>query len=373
MKGNERQQVKALVISNMYPSAARPSFGVFVQRITNQMESNGVTVDRTVRVEGGNKIASYASFYLKSFFSVLFSTHDFIYLHFPSHSYPGVWLALSLRNIPLVVNLHGADVAPDRTGSLRRQLVRIVTGMSLRRAALVVVPSPYFRELVASEFPQVSKKIEVSPSGGVDTTTLSYKPLQTSGYRSFLFLGRLIKGKGPHLVIEAAKLLEQSRPDLSYNLVFAGEGPERASLEEQARTLTQARIKFLGNVSPADVPSTIGTCHALVFPSYRKGESLGLVALEAMACGRPVIAAKSGAMDGIIDDSSVGWLFNPNDSRELAHAMQSLLDSSSKDLEAMSLAARKAAEKYSGNLVGERLVSLLRKTIMHKGTHGKVI
>ncbi|WP_082132272.1 glycosyltransferase [Luteimonas sp. FCS-9] len=355
--------MKVLVISNMYPSAEQPAFGIFVERIAEQLAENGASVDRVVRFDRGNKVIGYLSFYLKSFLAVLFSRHDLVYLHFPSHSYLGAALALLVRDLPLVTHVHGADVAPDKAGRAREKLIRWVTGHCLRRSTMVIAPSRYFAALVASIFPDVRKKLQVSPSGGVDVRRLRYQVPTTGAKLRFLFLGRLINGKGVHLMIEAAELLEQDDPGLEFELVFAGDGPERGNLERGAGGLAQASAQFLGGIDPHAVAATIAACDVLVFPSHRKGESLGLVALEAMSCGRPVIAARNGAMEEIINDREQGWLFAAGDAQQLAAAMRLALQADQEQIQRMSLAARARAELYSGDVVGRALAMLFRNVI----------
>ncbi|MDZ5841073.1 glycosyltransferase [Stenotrophomonas maltophilia] len=364
--------MRALVISNMFPSPESPASGVFVRRISEQMMDHGISVQHVVKGNGSSKIASYFKFYFLSFWASLISRHDLIYLHFPSHAFPAVWLALALRNVPLIVHVHGADVAPDRPGRLRQALVRFMTARALRRASLVIAPSPYFQSLVSSEFPWCAEKIRVSPSGGVDTQFLKYVPVRYRARRRVLFLGRLIRGKGAHLLMDAAGLLNKTHPELAYELVFAGDGPERSSLEDQASSLSGTQIAFLGQVPPEKVPSVIADCDVLVFPSYRRGESLGLVALEAMACGKPVVAALNGAMDGIIDHGLNGYLFSPNRPDELAEALRSLICMDHDRLTIMSQLARTRAEQYSSGAVGAQLSDLLHRHIIEKVSGGHV-
>lgn len=364
--------VRALVISNMYPSAESPATGVFVKRISEQMVSHGIAVEHVVKGNGRSKVAGYLKFYFSSFWASLISRHDLIYLHFPSHSFPAVWLALAVRNVPLVVHVHGADVAPDRPGRLRQALVRFMTSKALQRAALVIAPSPYFLALVSSEFPRTSGKIRVSPSGGVDTYFVKYVPVKSRPRRRVLFLGRLIRGKGAHLLIDAARLLQKTHPELAYDLVFAGEGPEMNFLKEQADSLVGIQSTFLGQIAPEKVPSVIADCDVLVFPSYRRGESLGLVALEAMACGKPVVAALNGAMDGIIDHEVNGYLFSPNQPGELADALLSLISMDHDRLAIMSRLARTRAEEYSSSTVGAQHSTLLHRLITERESGGHV-
>lgn len=358
------KRVNILVISNMYPSRENPSLGVFVERISRQMERSGLSVSVVSKGTGYSKLIEYVKFYFRSFFMVLFSSYDVVYVHFPSHSFPAVGLALILRRAMLITHVHGADVVPDRGGGMRSKVVRLFTGWSLRRSSAVIAPSKYFSELTQSIFPAAKGKVRISPSGGVDTEFFEYSKPSKRARRKLLFLGRLMRGKGVYLVIDAALELQRRRPELRYDLDFAGEGSELENMMELAKSLTSAVPTFIGRVDPSSVPSVMAKCDAFLFPSYRRGESLGLVALEAMAAGRPVIAARSGAMEEIVTDQENGWLFQPNDVQALAAAMEAALDTPDNKLLLMSVAARKLSEEYSSDRVGGNLVKIIHEFII---------
>ena len=125
--------MRVLVVSNMYPSADSPAFGVFVKRITEQKVQAGLQVQLVARQgDKGNKLLSYLGFYWRAFWAVIFSRHDVVYLHFATHSYPPVGLALLFRSLPLVVHVHGADVVPENPAKkLRAAVLGVITALSL--------------------------------------------------------------------------------------------------------------------------------------------------------------------------------------------------------------------------------------------------
>ncbi|MBD8696067.1 glycosyltransferase family 4 protein [Stenotrophomonas sp. CFBP 13718] len=352
--------MKALVVSNMYPSQASPEFGVFVRRITDQMSGGGIDVDLVVRTADGNKFFGYIRFYIRAFVATLFTKCDFVYLHFATHSFPPVALALLLRRLPLVVNVHGADIVPeDTTSELKSKILYLVASKALSRATLVVAPSQYFRQEIKDRFGYSLENIHVSPSGGVNTDRLKQSTMP-GGRRRVLFLGRLIIGKGVAHIIPALSQLLERRPELDFEMIFGGEGPARKLLEQQAQSNSHLEVTLLGSIAPAQVPTLIQGCHGLVFPSYRRGESLGLVALESMACGRPVLAARSGAMSTIIRDGKNGYLFDPDDVDSLSRALERFLDLDNQELKSMSTAARLDSRDFDSHLVAKALCSTLR-------------
>ena len=128
------------------------------------------------------------------------------------------------------------------------------------------------------------------------------------------FGGRLIKGKGLEVVIRA--LREVGGPG-SIRLEVAGDGPERADLERLARSLGVAgNVSFRGWVR--DMRSFWEGCDIAIVPSNEWKESFGMVAVEAMACGLPVIASRNGGLSEVIADGETGYLFEPGDHKALA-------------------------------------------------------
>jgi len=135
----------------------------------------------------------------------------------------------------------------------------------------------------------------------------------------FLFLGRIAPQKGLPWLLEALALCPQ---DLLVDV--AGEGHK---LEECRQTCAilglTGRVTFHGWQAPAGVFALLQSCRALVFPSLWP-EPFGLVALDAMAAGRAVIAGRSGGIPEIVQEGRSGLLVNPGDAPALAQAMQQL-------------------------------------------------
>jgi glycosyltransferase involved in cell wall biosynthesis len=130
---------------------------------------------------------------------------------------------------------------------------------------------------------------------------------------------RLDPQKGQGYLLQAAAQVPQAR------FVLAGEGPERASLEAQARQLgLEERVSFLGY--RADVPDLLAGCDLFVLPSLYEG--LPLVVLEAMAAGKPVLATAVGGTDEAVIHGQTGWLVPPADPAALAWAIRLLLSDS---------------------------------------------
>ena len=147
--------------------------------------------------------------------------------------------------------------------------------------------------------------------------------------QDILIVGNLLIGKGHELVLRAIRQLGASFPRLRCRMI--GEGPDRARFEALARELGIAqRVQFEGRKSRAEVADAMRACSVFVLPSRYEG--LGCAYLEAMACGKPVIACRGQGIDEIIEHEKNGWLIPgwvmPIDGLdELAQGLSTLLQS----------------------------------------------
>ncbi len=143
---------------------------------------------------------------------------------------------------------------------------------------------------------------------------------QGSGRPIVLTPARLHSQKGHIYLLQAAALV----PDALF--VLAGEGPERRSLEDVAKGLgLETRVRFLGQRE--DIPDLLACCDVFVLPSLYEG--LPLSVLEAMAAGKPVVATRIGGTAEAVVHGVTGMLVPPENPRELAAAIRTLLADSS--------------------------------------------
>jgi len=134
-----------------------------------------------------------------------------------------------------------------------------------------------------------------------------------------LGIGRHVKQKGFDVLIEAFAAAGLG----SYDLLLAGDGPERVELERLARkVLIEAHVKFIGRADRATAVGLFRDCEFFVLPSRQ--EPLGIVNLEAMAAGKAVIASRTGGVPEIVTDGETGLLVAPGDAGALAGALRRL-------------------------------------------------
>ncbi|WP_220719050.1 glycosyltransferase [Agarivorans litoreus] len=138
-----------------------------------------------------------------------------------------------------------------------------------------------------------------------------------------LYVGNLKPDKGVVELYEGFAKIAAKQPAL--NLVYAGTGAKRATIEQQAQAdgLTE-RVTFLGSVAHADLPAWIGNAELLALPSYAEG--VPNVVLEAMAAGTPVLATKVGGIPEVMDTRCCGVLIAPKSSSAVAEGLELILD-----------------------------------------------
>src|SRR5258708_18031332 len=123
-------------------------------------------------------------------------------------------------------------------------------------------------------------------------------------------------------LISALPRLLPSWPELQ--LVFAGAGDDRAWLEDLAeQNGVNIHVHFLSGLSYAELAACYSACEIFALPS--RGEGFGLVYLEAMACGKPVIGGAHGGAPEVIDDGKTGYLVQHGDAGQLATSLETLL------------------------------------------------
>ena len=125
----------------------------------------------------------------------------------------------------------------------------------------------------------------------------------------------------------------------------------------------QDRVQFLGSRRQEELPIYYGAADVVVMPSY--AETFGMVALEAMACARPVLASRVGGLAYLVQDGKTGYHVQEGRPNELAQRLVELL-SNSELRERMGEAARKVAEKYLWSKTAGEIIELYKTIVKLK-------
>jgi glycosyltransferase involved in cell wall biosynthesis len=228
--------------------------------------------------------------------------------------------ALSGYRPALICTSHGADLY-----GLRGGLARMCRRYVVRHSERITVVSQAMLDDMREEAGDVSN-CSVLPMG-VDTRERFVPPTSPISRSGLLFAGRLADKKGIHVLLEAMAAIKDM-PDLSLHII--GSGPEETRLKQLCTRLKlDGIVDFVGPVPNKDLPPWYQRSAALVFPSvvtaYGDQEGLGLVPVEALACGCPVVASDLPAVKDVIRDRETGLLFPAGDARQLAETLHVLL------------------------------------------------
>lgn len=220
-------------------------------------------------------------------------------------------IASLLTGTPLLITLHGSDVHIAERPGLRK-----LARLTLRRAAVIGVVSEALRREVIDLLNVDPKKIVVlrMPVQMLAPADIA-APADPPPLR-LVCVGRLAREKGFGVLLDAIGLL-----DVPVEVDVFGDGPAAAELRDAAKPFGDA-VRFHGARPRDEIAATLARAHALVVPSLREG--LGIVALEAMAVGRPVIASGTGGLVETVVDGDDGILVPPGDPHALADALRRL-------------------------------------------------
>jgi glycosyltransferase involved in cell wall biosynthesis len=249
--------------------------------------------------------------------------------------------------IPFGFSVHAKDA---------RKVAPAILSARARRAACVVACNPD----VASELQDSGAHVHLVPHG-VDLERFTPQPFPNERALQLLAVGRLVEKKGFHILINAAAMLRAP-----FQLEIVGEGPEERRLNELIRSRgLESRVRLCGPRTHEDLPEAYRRAHVLVAPSIidQSGDRDGLpnVVLEAMACGRPVVASDVAALGCVVSHEQTGLLTAPGNPESLAAAIELLADQHS-TLEQMGLRARALVEReYDVRHCTERFHRLLRR------------
>lgn len=166
-------------------------------------------------------------------------------------------------------------------------------------------------------------------SCGIDASRYSDAPPATNKPATLLFVGRLDHEKRIHVLLKAVSLLD---PKLDVKVELVGDGSERQPLEAYAEELgIRSKINFLGPVNDAELMQALHRSSIFVMPSIAELQSIAT--MEAMASGRPVVAADAMALPHLVHSGDNGYLFIADDSKDFAAQLTKVLTADKKEFE----------------------------------------
>lgn len=265
--------------------------------------------------------------------------YDIVHAFWPvPHAMAGQ-AAKQAAGLPLVITFLGAELVWSPVLGIP---MRMYARRAAQRADAVTTISNHTAALLARVAPDVTPEIvpfgaAIEPpaddAGVPDDSSeaaAQRRAMRREGLQpplSLLFVGRLVERKGVHVLLDALARMGSQE----VTLTIVGDGPERAELVERSRWLgLDTRVKFLGRVPAAQLHECYRECDAFVLPAVRDAqgdtEGLGVVLIEALSYGKPVVASDIGGIPDVIQHGRTGLLVTPNDSLALCGALRRLRD-----------------------------------------------
>jgi glycosyltransferase involved in cell wall biosynthesis len=261
-------------------------------------------------------------------------------------------LVSRLRNIPLLVTLHGTDVRLINRNFFFSFLARRV----FKYAAAITVVSDFIKQQLISRLDVPPDKVFVLPMP-IDPEKIYETEVPPSERKMILCVARLTTQKDLGTLIRAFHRVEQKQHEL--DLVIIGEGPERANLQDLMRELDLEKEVFLYDLMPQETLNQYyNKCHMVVLPSVEEG--FGLVMVEGQLCKKPVMGANSGGIPEIIEHEKTGLLFPPEDHQSLASAMERILADENFAFQLGEAGYQSAQTKFSQETFLRKYVEVLR-------------
>lgn len=226
----------------------------------------------------------------------------------------GAWAAAGGRRIPAVSTVHGWLFRPDR----KERFYGWLNLYALRRLSRVITLSRYYEDLLLGF--RIPRDRLVRIASGFDARPLAGVPAPSSPDPTFGLIGRLSWEKHQALFLHAARrALDRG---LRARFLVAGEGPDRPALEQLVdRLQLRGAVELAGHLPREEFLARV---HVVTLCS--RIENLPYSVMEAMACGRPVLATEVGGLPDLVEHGRTGWLVPGDDLEALADAMRAASD-----------------------------------------------
>ncbi|MEK5255606.1 glycosyltransferase family 4 protein [Paenibacillus sp. FSL F4-0125] len=256
---------------------------------------------------------------------------DFIHAHDWLVGYAAILLRHQL-NLPLVTTIHATEYGRNQgLFTPQQQGIHSIENELVSLSDKVIVCSSYMKHEVCNVHAIDEQKMEVIPNG-IDLSSLQLKEPHTfqrelyaqAEEKIVLFIGRLVKEKGVQVLLESAREVLSVIPDCKF--IIAGRGPMLSELEGMASEIN-SQVLFTGFIKNQEKNFLLEIADLCVFPSLY--EPFGIVAIEAMGSGTPIVVSDVGGLAEIVEDGRTGLTSVPGDSYILAENILRILQDSS--------------------------------------------
>lgn len=285
---------------------------------------------------------------------------DVVHVHEPLVSF----LPIAFLRFSNAINVGTFHAARDSGARLYAYTKRLLMG-GFRHLDGKIAVSPAAARLIEKHFPGY---YNIIPNGvEVERFARTQPPLPEldDGFINILFVGRLEKRKGLRYLLRAFERVKAARPDT--RLVVAGgyDKRQRRGYERWVKEAGLADVEFVGYVPNDLLPRYQHSAHIFCAPNTGN-ESQGIILLEAMASGRPVVATNIEGFAGVITHGVEGLLVRPQDSEGLAGALLQLVNDADMRRE-MGARGSERAQHFSWDRVSQRVLSYYERLAYERG------
>lgn len=361
--------MKILVISHMYPSPVNPVYGIYIHQQVKALQTKGCDIKVVSPVPLApfpfNKIKKWSKYsevptravidgievyypryiefpkgYLHTYTGQLmyrgirktvfelFEKHEFDMIH--SHvAYPDGYAAMLCNkrlHVPHITTIHGQDlqVTIFRDEKSKKNVFKV-----LKNVESIITVSNKLKNVVRNE--DFYSKIQAI-NNGIDVESSVYNASKVNEGVSkkninIISVSNLVPAKGIDINLRAVAELIKKYPDIEYTII--GEGSEKARLIALASELgISDKVVFTGRLNYDQVMQYMSRCDIFSLPSWREG--FGVVYIEAMLHGKPVIGIKGEGIEDAIEDGDNGFLAKPKDVPDLIRIIDFILQNPQK-------------------------------------------
>lgn len=289
----------------------------YLRQIAKELENYSVET-LCIEVNTNNNFHAYDDLSMAKINAIIDSFHPSI-IHFnKSVCLPSSMIKrIRKRGIPIILTVHDYFSNP-LSFSLKTKILNYILGNKKSHVDRYIIPSKsYFNELLPSD------KIVHIPHFIDENQWYQYRNTERRSGLNLLFVGRLTKLKGIFLLIEAFDLLHRKYPEI--NLTIIGDGEDRNKVEDEIKKRSLlSNVKKNGMISHEALRDHYNSSTILVIPSLNH-ELFGLVGIEAIMCGLPVVASNcKGIMEWCIHEKT-GLLFERGCKNDLVYQLERLL------------------------------------------------
>jgi N-acetyl-alpha-D-glucosaminyl L-malate synthase BshA len=286
---------------------------------------------------------------------------DVLHVHYAIPHATTAWLAREMLGaahpLKVITTLHGTDI----TLVGQEESFHAITKFSIERSDAVTAVSEFLKEETVRTFGCTQCRISVIPNF---VNLNEYKPVEVRQREGICppehkLITHVSNFREVKRVKDVVRVFARIRRTMPATLVMIGDGPERDDAEREARELSVAAdVRFLGRIDT--VAPLLQQSDLFVLPT--QSESFGLAALEAMACGVPVVGSRAGGLPEVIEDGVSGILEPPGSVEAMGRRASELLRDPARH-RAMAAAAVERARHYDADRIVPMYESLYRSVI----------